>query len=186
MSEAEGKADKGLMTTIIVILLLSVMGAGAGFAVGIFVQPAMETDHGATPGNAGPTEDSPNKASTGESHKQQSETEAAATGPMGSDGSQANLKVVAIPPVVTTLATPEGKWIRFEGAVLVDPAGETSPELLAEQSGEHVLSYLRTLKLEQLQGPSGLLALKDDLGDTVSVLSKGQVKDLLIHGLLVE
>jgi flagellar FliL protein len=48
------------------------------------------------------------------------------------------------------------------------------------------LTYLRTLRLDQLEGPSGILGLRDDLNATVMALSNGEVRGVLIHGLVVE
>lgn len=171
---------------VVVVLLLSLMGAGVGFAVGIFIQPTKEDATGSSAvvsegGNGTATEVAKDKTAEKPGNDGPSEAEVQAEAV-----SEVNLKIVPIPPVVTTLAAPNGKWIRFEGSILVDPTGEHSPELLAEQSGEHVLAFLRTLKLEQLQGPSGFLALKNDLNDTVMTLSNGQVRGLLMHGLIVE
>lgn len=171
---------------IVVVLLLSLMGAGVGFAVGIFIQPTKDEGQAsaATAGEAGQSPSAEVAKDAGADKTDDvGSTEADAPAEAITD---LNLKIIPIPPVVTTLAAPEGKWIRFEGSILVNPTGEQSPELLAERSGEQVLAFLRTLKLEQLQGPSGFLALKDDLNDTVSALSNGQVRGLLIHGVLVE
>ncbi len=172
-------------TTVVVILLLSLMGAGVGFAVGLFVQPPVEATGDPTPPGkpeveaSGSTENpaAPEPARGEEPSVEVTSTDAT---PL------AELKIVAIPPVLTTLAAPQGKWIRFEGSILVRQGAETPPDLLAERSGEQILAYLRTVRLEQLQGPSGLLALKDDLNENIRTLSKGQVQGLLIHGLLVE
>lgn len=185
MAEARAKANSGLMTLVIVVMLLSVVGAGAGFAVGLLLQP--NTKHAEQPAPA--ASETKIAEAHGEPAKSESDSEAGEQSAGEADAAtaaQLQLKIIAIPPVVTTLAEPEGRWIRVEGSILVDPANESSPELLAEQSGERVLAYLRTIKLEQLQGPSGFMALKDDLNETVSTLSNGQVRGLIIQGLLVE
>jgi flagellar FliL protein len=96
------------------------------------------------------------------------------------------LKIVPFPPVLTTLSEPRGKWIRVEGSILITPEASQQPEILAEKSGEQILAYLRSLRLDQLEGPSGLLAIRSDLNETVSTLSGGQVKGVLIHGIVVE
>lgn len=184
MAISQGKETGGLMPTLTVILLLSLVGAGIGFAVGVFLQPGerpaassatspeaqgkKSADDGPAPAaDAGATEDHSGDAAGSEAVV------------------DADLKIIPLPPVVTTLAAPEGKWIRLEGSILADP-GAGAPELLAEKAGEQILAYLRTVKLEQVQGPSGFLALRDDLNDTVSTLSNGEVRAVLIHGLLVE
>jgi hypothetical protein len=69
---------------------------------------------------------------------------------------------------------------------MIAAGGEKQPELLAEEAGEQILTYLRSVRLSQLQSASGILALRDDIDETVQVLSGGQIRGVLIHGLVVE
>jgi len=183
MPGAVSDGKNSLMTTIIVVLLLSLMGAGIGFAVGVFLQPGKEVVD-----NSAPSPEVANaKPDAGVKVEEGTENGDTAEESSGEDDTvDANFKIFAIPPVVTTLAAPEGKWIRLEGSILAKPGGDKPPELLAEQAGEQILAYLRTVRLEQLQGPSGLLALRDDLNETVRSLSNDQVHAVLIHQLLIE
>lgn len=176
-----------LITTGIVVLLLSVAGAGIGFAVGALLQPDQDVGGGVDDKplksgerEAGTTADGEQAADVnGDDPKSSAEEEPG-------DTADPSLRIVPIPAVLTTLAAPEGRWIRLEGSILINAEGQTQPELLAERAGEQVLTYLRTVRLDQLQGPSGFLALRDDLNETVSTLSGGEVRAILIHGLLVE
>lgn len=185
--DASGRKTAGLATTAVVVLLLSLMGAGVGFALGIFLQPGTEADAPA------PQAEAPAKSKDVPQHEsaaaegEEAKPESPEPEPAGDeDVAEIDLKIIPIPPVLTTLAEPQGKWVRLEGSILAKPGGEQTPELLAERAGEQILAYLRTVRLEQIQGPSGLLALRDDLNETVKTLSGGQVQSLLIHGLLVE
>lgn len=180
---AEVKPVSNLMMQAIAILLLSLMAAGAGFAVGMFVQPGKEDQPeqvASAPADmsGAPVNDEAGTDGNGDAAK--------ATDTDKEDLADANLRIIPLPPVLTTLAAPEGKWVRLESSVLAVPGGEESPELLAERAGEQVLTYLRTVRLEQIQGPSGFLALRDDLNETVRSLSHGELRGLLIHGILVE
>ncbi len=180
MAGVSGKS--GWTTTAVVIVLLSLVGAGAGFAVGTFLQPGKQPP--APP--AVPTAPSP---TAGETKPDEPDTSADDDSEPDSDDDgvkDADLKIVPLPPVLTTLAAPEGKWIRLEGSILTKPGTEKAPEMLADMAGEQILAYLHTVRLEQLQGPSGFLALRDDLNETVRSLSRGDVRAVLIHGLLVE
>jgi hypothetical protein len=69
---------------------------------------------------------------------------------------------------------------------MIRSASEKQPELLAEKAGEQILTYLRSVRLSQLESPSGILGLRDDLDETVRTLSEGEVRGVLIHGLVVE
>ncbi len=167
---------KGKMLDIVVILLLTLVAAGAGLGVGILFkgdaqQPQAEA---AAPEAAKPPE------TTGEEGNIDAPEE------VGLKEDLAGLKIFAFPPVLTTLAEPKGKWIRVEGSILISPEADQQPEILAEKSGEQILTYLRSLRLDQLEGPSGLLSIRADLNETVATLSGGQVKGILIHGIVVE
>ena len=182
MAGAGAQGKTSWMTTAIVVVLLSLVGAGAGFAVGAFLQPARSAPPQAIPPSATAS------AASVETKAGQAEPASGVTDAEVEDDAvnEADVKIVPLPPVLTTLAAPEGKWIRLEGSILTRPGAEKAPDLLAEMAGEQILAYLRTVRLEQLQGPSGLLALRDDLNETVRSLSKGDVRAVLIHGLLVE
>jgi len=186
MASADKKAGGGLMPMLTVVLLLSLVGAGTGFAVGVFLQPGTEAAAVAHPAEAPAEAHAASADVTAGEHAGAPEKSADNGAPADEPAADEGLKVVPLPPIVTTLAAPEGKWIRLEGSILADPAGAGAPEVIAEKAGEQILAYLRTVKLAQIQGPSGFLALRDDLNETVSSLSKGEVRAVLIHGLLVE
>lgn len=192
---ASGKKGGGAMVLIIVVFLLSIAGAGAGFTVGTLIsgEPAPAAKEAETKPEE-PAKDEKaqvaNAAADDRAAKAEAEeaTEEAAADeePQEEPVDLRALKVTRFPPVLTTLAEPKGKWIRLEGAILTGSDGETPPELLAERSGEQILAFLRTLRLSQIEGPSGYLGLKSDLDETVKVLSGGEVQGVLIHGLVVE
>lgn len=171
------------VTMIVAVLLLSLMGAGAGFSVGMIVQPGKEPAAAAVkPATTGAETPATSNAATTAGEKDGTAEDA----PSEDAAADLHLSVIPIPPVLTTLAAPQGKWIRLEGSILAKPEASGPPDVLAEQAGEQILAYLRTVRLEQLQGPSGFLALRDDLNETVRSMSKGDVEAVLIHGLLVE
>jgi flagellar FliL protein len=204
MADAASDSKKSLMTTAIVILLLTLMGAGVGFAVGVFLKPGDDAKTAETPADAiGQETPSPDSHAEGKpdasSHGDSSSHAEAAD---GSDQhgehedvdvpedeqplSPKDLTVVAFSPVLTTLGSPKDKWIRLEGSILVKTSTEIPHEQLSEQAGEQILSYLRTADLAQIEGPSGFLALRYDLNETLRTLSKGDINGILIHGLVVE
>lgn len=197
MATDSGNDKRGLMMMAIAMLLLTVIGAGIGFAVGLVLQSPEEagSDRAVASKDTGNSETHP-AAGKPESIAVHDDTggEDKAAGeetPDEPEDAEAelplkDLKVVPFPPILTTLAEPKGKWIRLEGALLALPSTEKAPELLAEETGEQILAYLRTLRLSQIETPSGFLGLRDDLNETVKVMSDGQVRGVLIHGLVVE
>lgn len=88
-------------------------------------------------------------------------------------------------PVVTNLAAPEGAWIRLQTAIVYDKADAAAMDVVATKVGEDVLAFVRTLTLEQIQGASGLEALRDDLNERAALRSDGKVRELLIEMLVV-
>lgn len=204
MADAASDNKKNLMTTAIVILLLTLMGAGVGFAVGVFLKPGDDANTSeppaATAGPAPSSEDAhaeakPDPSSHGESGShadpadggdQHSEQENVDAPEDEQQLSPKDLTVVSFPPVLTTLGNPKDKWIRLEGAILVRTGTEMPHEQLSEQASEQILSYLKTADLAQIEGPSGFLALRYDLNETLRTLSKGDINGVLIHGLVVE
>ncbi len=171
------------MATAMVVLLLTLIGAGVGFSVGIFMgDPEATTNPGTVEdGSAEKTVESSDSKEPGP------EGEAASDDMQESEGlSPDELTLAPLPPVLTSLAEPKGKWIRLEGSIMISKASKKRPELLAEESGEQILAYLRTVRLNQLESPSGILGLRDDLDETVQTLSGGDVRGVLIHGLVVE
>lgn len=184
MASPPGNTRSNLIVTVVVVLLLSLVGAGVGFSVGVFLQPTPEAEMSASKTTS--AEQGDLKPSDAGEMVEPSAVEDTESKPVEDMPVDPELKIVPLPPVLTTLAAPQGKWIRLEGVILAVPGTSTQPELLAERAGEHILTYLRTVKLEQLQGPSGFLTLRDDLNETVNALSKGDVHSVLIHGLLVE
>lgn len=204
MADAAPDSKKHLMMTAIVILLLTLMGAGVGFAVGVFLKPGDSTETAGaqvadgsqdpqSPGvqAEGKEADAPHdKAGHGSESAEGSDAHADAEGTDVSGEEEKplpkDLAVVSFSPVLTTLRSPKDKWIRLEGSILVNARAEIPHEQLSERAGEQILSYLRTADLAQIEGPSGFLALRNDLNETLRTLSNGDVQGLLIHGLVVE
>lgn len=177
---AEDKVGKGagVMAFMVMSLLLTLVGAGAGFTVGTLIRSLPQEQAEVPPGREPPAGDphaaAPARPATGSPREE----------PGG--GEEVGLKVQAFPPVLTTLAAPPGRWVRLEGVALLRGETHEPPEYLAERAAEQVLTYLRTVRLDQIEGPSGVLGLREDLDEMVKVLSDGQVQGILLHGLVVE
>ena len=88
-------------------------------------------------------------------------------------------------PVVTNLAAPEGSWIRLQTAIVYDKTDAPGMDLVATKVSQDMLAFVRTLTLEQIQGASGLEALRDDLNERAQLRSDGKVRELLIEMLVV-
>ena len=184
MAQAQAKTGGGAMIFVVIALLLTLVGAGTGFTVGAVLQTTPAAEISAAP----PRSVAPSKE-TAPAHSPENKTPDAETA-SEEDAAEVidarSLKAIPFPPVLTTLAEPKGGWIRLEGSILVRADSEEPPELLAEKAGEQILTYLRSVRLKQIEGAAGVLGLRDDLNETVKALSNGQVQGVLIHGLAVE
>lgn len=92
----------------------------------------------------------------------------------------------ALKPIVTNLAAPSQTLMRLEVSIIYKNGALTNPELAAAQIREDLLGYLRTLSLSQIEGPSGLLHLREDLNERARLRTEGRVDELVIQTLVVQ
>lgn len=91
--------------------------------------------------------------------------------------------VVYLEPITTNLAGPASTWVRMELALVFDGKIDLS---LAQAVQQDILAYLRTVKMHQVEGPSGYQHLISDLEERASIRSAGKVKQVLVKTLLFE
>jgi flagellar FliL protein len=91
--------------------------------------------------------------------------------------------VVALEPITTNLAAPEGVWVRMEASLVLD---EPQPAEMIEAIHQDLLALLRTTRVHQVEGASGYQHLKADLDERAAIRSGGHVKHVLIRTLLFE
>ncbi|MEO4001558.1 flagellar basal body-associated FliL family protein [Mesorhizobium sp. CAU 1732] len=91
--------------------------------------------------------------------------------------------VVYLEPITTNLAGPTGTWARLELALVFE--GETDL-LISQTIHQDILAYLRTVKIHQVEGPSGFQHLRADLEERARIRSEGKVTGILIRTLLFE
>ena len=200
MAGTKPTKDRSAMLFIVIVLLLSLIGAGAGFAVGSILKSGLVADitipaaESVKPGMAAETSPAAEDSHAVPAAKQDGERAHGSDRPAVAEEEVEetelidphSLRVVPFPPILTTLAEPKGKWIRLEGSILTTTEAEDPPEVLAERSGEQILTYLRSVRLDQIEGPTNVLGFREDLNEMLQVLSKGQVRGVLINGLVVE
>lgn len=91
--------------------------------------------------------------------------------------------ILALPAIMTNLAGPGDVWVRMELALVFDGGTDSA---LAEFVHQDVMAYMRTVKLGQVEGPSGFQHLKSDLEERARIRTDGRVKSILIRTLLFE
>jgi flagellar protein FliL len=97
----------------------------------------------------------------------------------------ATAKLIGMAPLVVNLAEPKDAWIRIEASMLIDGSADGA-DVLAAQLGEDFVAYLRTATLGQFEGPSGFQNLREDLMDRATIRDKARIKDVIIHGVVIE
>jgi len=97
-----------------------------------------------------------------------------------------NIAIKRLAPVVTNLMGSASDWVRVEASIVFKADGAQNPDVLAGETRQDVLAYVRTLSLAQIQGPSGLLHLREDLNERVRLRSKGVIQELVLETLIVQ
>jgi flagellar protein FliL len=91
--------------------------------------------------------------------------------------------VVLLEPITTNLAYPSDNWVRLEVAL----AFNGPPELtLAESVHQDIMAYLRTVSLQQIEGPRGFQYLRDDIQERAALRSQGKVARVMFRTFVIE
>jgi flagellar FliL protein len=149
-----------MIKLIAILLLLTIVAAGLGGGLGIQLAKQVE-----------------NAVREKDSAEEKPVVRPSYTGPT-------HLKALA--PIVTNLAEPHDTWIRLEASIIFDDEAIAADEVLAGQISEDILAYLRTVTLSQIEGPSGMQHLREDLVERARIRSEGRVKELVIQTLVVQ
>ncbi|MNU00034.1 Flagellar basal body-associated protein FliL [compost metagenome] len=57
---------------------------------------------------------------------------------------------------------------------------------IAEDIHQDILAYLRTVSLQQIEGPRGFQYLKDDIQERVDLRSEGRVSKVMFRTFVIE
>jgi flagellar FliL protein len=167
--EGEGKKKSGLMALVIPLVVLTAVGGGGGWVIGNMLAPqvkqAEDTAKAAEAAAAG---------GEGEAKKEEEGLPPISTEANG---------VVALEPITTNLAYPSENWIRLEVALMFNGPPDVK---IAEDVHQDIMAYLRTVSLQQVEGPRGFQYLKDDLQERVDLRSEGRVSKVMFRTLVIE
>lgn len=171
IAQQEGAPKKGpsLVIQLAVLLVLTLIAAGAGYFSGGMLKGETAQDGAAAQPEAG------HGAKKEGGHGEAAPEDAAA----------ADLKrgIYNLPAITTNLAAPTDTWIRVELAGVFD--GQPDPTV-ADAVHQDILAYLRTVKLHQVEGASGFLHLKDDMDERARIRSEGKMTSVLIRTIVFE
>lgn len=154
----EGAKKPGGGISILAILIITLLGVGAGGFFGLQV-PSL-TKVGPEKPKAEVTEQGPKLPPTS--------------------------LVQALPPITTNLAQPSTTWIRIESSIVINADMGPDGNVIAAKMAGDIIGYLRTVSIEQIEGPSGFQHLREDLNDRVRIRSEGKVLELIIQSLILE
>jgi flagellar protein FliL len=157
--DAVPKKKNTLIPMVGAVVLLSLVGGGGGWLTGKLIAPAPKPVEAAA--------HAPEGEKTGEHEK-------AAT---------ALPNLLELQPILTNIGYPAENLIRLQIGLVFDGAPDPA---LAETVNQNILNYLRTVSLQQLQGPRGFTYLKGDLEEIASLRSQGRVTKVLIRTFVVE
>ncbi|MCC6206313.1 MAG: flagellar basal body-associated FliL family protein [Hyphomicrobiales bacterium] len=172
LDQAPPPAKKGpsLIIQIAVLLVLTGVAVGGGWFTGNYMR-------GEQAGEAAPAAGD-HAASSGHGA-----AEAGGHGETSASG-EGQPTIIPMAAITTNLAQPSNTWVRMEISLVFDKAPQ-NPEL-PDIIHQDFLTFVRTLKLHQIEGPSGFLHLRADLEERAQLRSDGAVKRILIRTLLLE
>ncbi|PWE57805.1 flagellar basal body protein FliL [Metarhizobium album] len=167
-AESTGKKKKsGAMPLVIALVVLTAIGGGGGWVIGGMLagklQPAAEE-----------------KAAEA---KKEKEGEKKKEGEGLPHISNETTGVVALEPITTNLAYPSESWIRLEVALMFKDKPDVK---VSEEVHQDILFYLRTVSLQQIEGPRGFQYLRDDIQERVDQRSQGRVTKVMFRTFVIE
>ena len=154
------RSKGGLLPTIIAVLVVTLVAGGAGGGIGIYLADAIER-----------TVEEKAKADGGE------EPQLRYSG---------DVVLHPLDPVLTNLADPGDVWIRLETSIVFENGALENPAVTAAEIRQDILAYARTIPLSQLEGPSALQHLREDLNERVAIRTSGKVGELVIETMVVQ
>ncbi|MCO6187120.1 flagellar basal body-associated FliL family protein [Rhizobium sp. L1K21] len=174
--EDEGKKKGGMIPTIGIAVGLTIVAAGGGWVLGGMLSGSFLTE-----------EKKQEIAKAAELAAAGAEGHGTAEAKPGEDivphiSTEEN-GVYMLEPITSNLSYPSENWIRVEVALLF----KGSPDVgMAEDIHQDIVAYLRTVSLQQIQGPRGFDYLKQDLEERVELRSEGKVSKIMFRTFVIE
>ncbi|SSC65365.1 flagellar basal body-associated FliL family protein [Ciceribacter selenitireducens] len=172
MEQAEGTEPKKKSATLMLIAAIAVLtlvGGGGGWLIGTLLAPKIAAVEEAR--KAADAEKAAGAEGEGKAEDGLPRIPAEANG------------IVQLEPITTNLAYPSESWIRLEVALLFNGAIDVK---IAEDVHQDILAYLRTVSLQQIEGPRGFQYLKDDIQERVDLRSEGRVSKVMFRTFVIE
>jgi flagellar FliL protein len=143
------------------ILIVTLLAAGGGAGLGFYLSDFLKKEE-------------PSKKAAQAAKKDEAKSNPA-TG----------ARLIEMTPIIANLAEPKSSWIRIEASLLVDKEVEEVQALIGKIS-EDITGYLKSTTLVQFEGGSGFQNLREDLNERARLRGGKDVKEVIIHGVVVE
>jgi flagellar FliL protein len=166
--DGQAKKKGGMVMTIVGVAVVTLVGAGGGWVLGGMIAPPVPE---APVANAAP-------AAAAGGHGEGAKGEAGIQ-PISTEANG----IVLLDPITTNLAYPSDNWVRLEVALMF--RGPTDVPL-SQEIHQDIMSYLRTVSLQQIEGPRGFQYLRDDLQERVDLRAKGRVSKVMFRTFVIE
>ncbi len=168
--QASARKMSPLIVMIASVAVLTVLGGGGGWFVGTLISP---------------------KISAAEKERKAADDAAAKEAAGGKPGDAAGLPhiataangIVQLEPITSNLAYPSENWVRLEVALMFNGPPDTK---LAEDIHQDIMAYIRTVSLQQIEGPRGFQYLRDDIQERVDLRSEGRVSKVIFRTFVIE
>ncbi|MBP1853123.1 flagellar basal body-associated FliL family protein [Rhizobium halophytocola] len=170
-SEDQPKKKSPLVVMLISLAVLTIVGGGGGWLVGGMIAPAVKS--------------AKEEAAKAEEAKAKPEGEGEKKGEeagLPHVATEAN-GIVQLEPITTNLAYPSDNWVRLEVALLFNGKPDVA---MAEDISQDIIAYMRTVSLQQVDGPRGLQYLKDDIQERVDLRSEGRVTKVMFRTFVIQ
>ncbi|MCF3639571.1 flagellar basal body-associated FliL family protein [Rhizobium sp. TRM95111] len=160
---SEEKKKPSIVVMIAIVAVLTLVAGGGGWLVGNMLAPP-------------PAE------------KTAVEAAAHAGGGEGEEGELPHISteangIVALEPITSNLAYPSNNLVRMEVALMFKGLPDA---VLAEAIHQDIVAYMRTVSLQQVQGPRGFQYLREDLQERVDLRSEGRVTNVMFRTFVIE
>ena len=168
--EEQVAAEKkpSLVITIAVIAVLTLLAGGGGWFVGNMLAP--------------PPAEEVAKAAPADGEGGHSAAAEGEAGEIPHISTEAN-GIVLLDPITSNLAYPSDNRVRLEVALMFKGAPDV---VMAEAIHQDIMAYMRTVSLQQVQGPRGFQYLRDDLQERVDLRSEGRVTNVMFRTFVIE
>lgn len=173
-AETEGTAKKkgGMVPLIAVFAVLTLVGGGGGWVLGGMLADKL------MPQIKAQREEAAKKAAAEGAKKDEKKEEEG----LPRIATEAN-GIVQLEPITTNLAYPSENWVKLDVALMFNGPPDAK---LAEDIHQDIMAYVRTVSLQQLEGPRGFEYLRDDIQERVDLRSEGRVSKVMFRTFVVE